>query len=321
LPPRLSLPDSGAAGRVGAALLPLALSLWLCALAAPARGEVRVAASVAPIANLAEQLAGDSIRVVALFPPGAAPRGEGDPDGDALRETAGSLLYFKVGSGLEGRADTLAVQAAGPGVVVVDLTEGMDLIAPSKPEETERKIFTSALGLDEASAPKGGNPYFWLDPLLAGEAVDRMAAALGKTLPGEKKALEGRRLLLRERLSALDGEIRERLAGVRDRRLAAFTGAGSYFARRYNLVEIPLTGVRPGGGPGRQSLKGTVSRIRSLGVRAVFTDPLFPRRPAVSAAERAGVRLLTLEPFGTGEHPGYMDMMRHNLRTIEDGLR
>ncbi len=199
LPPRLSLPDSGPFGRGGATLLPLALSLWLCAPAAPARGEVRVAASIAPIADLAQRLVGDSVRVVALFPPGAAPRGEGGPDGDALREIAGSLLYFKVGSGLEGRADTLAMQAAGQGVAVVDLTEGMELIAPSKPEETERKIFTSALGLDEASAPKGDNPYFWLDPLLAGEAVDRMAAALGRVLPGERQALEGRRLLLRER--------------------------------------------------------------------------------------------------------------------------
>jgi ABC-type Zn uptake system ZnuABC Zn-binding protein ZnuA len=240
---------------------------------------------------------------VALFPPGAAPRGEGGPDGDALRETAGSLLYFKVGSGLEGRA-------AEPGGIVVNLTEGMELIAPSKPEGTERKIFTSALGLDEASAPKGDNPYFWLDPLLAGEAVDRMAAALGRILPGERQALEGRRLLLRERLSELDSEIRKRLAGIRDRRLATFTEAGAYFARRYNLVEVPLTGVR-----------GTIPRIRSLGVRAVFTDPLFPRRPAESAAEKAGIRLLTLEPFGTDEYPGYMDMMRHNLSVIEQGLR
>lgn len=317
--PRLSLPDSGPAGRVGASIL--ALTLWLCAPSAAGGEQVRVAASIAPIADLLEQLAGDSVRVVTLFPPGAAPRGEGDPDGDALREAAGSLMYFKVGSGLEGRADTLAVQAAGPGVAVVDLTEGMEMIAPSKPEETERKIFASALGLDEASAPKSGNPYFWLDPLLAGEAVDRMAAALGRILPGEKAALESRRLLLRARLSELDSEIRERLADVRDRRLAAFTGAAAYFARRYNLVEVPLAGVRPGGGPGRQSLKGTVSRIRSLGVRSVFTDPLFPRSPAESAAERAGVRLLTLEPFGAGESPGYMDMMRHNLRTIEDGLR
>jgi ABC-type Zn uptake system ZnuABC Zn-binding protein ZnuA len=121
-------------------------------------------------------------------------------------------------------------------------------------------------------------------------------------------------------LDDLDQDIRERLASRKTGRIAAFTGTASYFCRRYGLDEVFVTGVTPGGGPGRTSLKGTVSLLRGLGVGAVFTGPLFPRQPAEAAASRAGVRLLVLEPFGAPGRGGYFEIMGHTLELIEEGL-
>jgi len=279
-----------------------------------------VVAGIDPIASLVEEIAGEDIRVIRLYPPGASPRTAG-PAREALRETGGALLYFRAGRWLEGRDEREVTEAAGSGLTVVDLSANLDLIALSKPEETERKIFTSALGLDQASVPADNNPYFWLDPALAGKAAMTIAARLEEIAPGEAGGLRERSLRLRERLVKLDQVIEERLAPVTERRMAVFTGAASYFARRYAITEIAVTGVTPGGGPGRQSLKGTVARLQSLGASTVFTDPSFPRRPAESAAAKAGVTLLTLHPFGTPEHRGYFDMMRLNLDIIEQGLQ
>lgn len=300
----------------------LCLLLPLLTAAAPAAGgdEVRVITGIDPIAALVEEVAGGSVRVLRLYPPGAAPSTT-EPDGEALREASGAPLYFRTGRRLEGKDEKAVLKAAGGSTAVIDLSAGLDLIGLSKPEETERKIFTSALGLDESSLPSGENPYFWLDPLLADAVSMVIADRLVRVAPEEADAIREHSRRLSERLVRLDGEIRERLALVGDRRMAVFTGAASYFARRYGIGELPVTGVTPGGGPGRQSLKGTVARIRSLGVHAVFTDSLFPRSPAESAAARAGVPLLTLYPFGTPEHAGYFDMMRFNLFIIEEGLR
>jgi len=309
---------AGRRGRRGA--LPGVLLALVLGLSSPAAaGEIRVIVGIDAVAALVEELAGEEVRVLRLHGPGVNPRAPGEAD-EPLRDAAGALLYFRTGSWLEGGDEKRVSRAAGPGLAVVDLSEGIDLIAPSKPEETERKIFTAALGLDDASYPEEENPYFWLDPVLTARAVEIMAGALAQAFP-RNMGMEARTLQLRQRLADLDGEIRGRLKSVSDKRLAAFSGVASYFARRYGIVEVPVTGVTPGGGPGRQSLKGTVSRIRSLGVPAVFTDPSFPRRPAESAAARAGVPLLTLHPFGTPEHGGYFDMMRHNLSIIERGLR
>jgi ABC-type Zn uptake system ZnuABC Zn-binding protein ZnuA len=306
--------------RVKGAWLCLFLFLLAALIPSPACGEISVVAGIDPVASLVKEIAGEGIRVIRLYPPGASPR-SAEASREALRESAGALLYFRAGRWLEGRDEKRVTEAAGPLLSIVDLSGNLDLIALSKPEETERKIFTSALGLDEASVPAEKNPYFWLDPTLAEKAATTIAARLAEIAPGEADALRERSRRLRERLAELNREIQERLEPVEKRRMAVFTGAASYFARRYTIAEIPVTGVTPGGGPGRQSLKGTVERLRSLGVSSVFTDPSFPRRPAESAAAKAGVTLLTLHPFGTPEHRGYFDMMRLNLSIIEEGSR
>jgi ABC-type Zn uptake system ZnuABC Zn-binding protein ZnuA len=216
--------------------------------------------------------------------------------------------------------DEKATAAIGR-IPLADLEAGFEAADPSGPEETERKIFAAALGIDGPPPGGSGSLTAWLDPLIARGMVDRMEAAAATAVPGRANLFNRNAARLRERLAALDVEIRQLFENVPQRRFAVFPGSWSAFARRYRLEEIPLAGVTPGGGPGRQSLKGTVSRIRSLGVGAVFTDRFFPREPAAMAARRAGVPLLVLSPFGAGNKVGYFEMMRYNADVIERGLR
>jgi hypothetical protein len=210
--------------------------------------------------------------------------------------------------------------AAAGNVPLADLANRFEPADPSGPEEVERKLFSAALGVD--GSPPGGSRSLtaWLDPLIAREMVDRIEESAAAAVPGRAAFFNRNAARLRERLTALDNEIRQLFEEVPRRRFAVFPGSWSAFARRYRLEEIPLAGVTPGGGPGRQSLKGTVSRIRSLGVGAVFTDRFFPREPAEMAARRAGVPLLVLEPFGSGNQVGYFEMMRYNAKLIKRGL-
>jgi ABC-type Zn uptake system ZnuABC Zn-binding protein ZnuA len=219
-------------------------------------------------------------------------------------------------TGSDGEA-TAAVES----MPLADLAAGFAEADPSGPEEVERRIFAAALGVDGSPPGGDGSLTAWLDPLIARGMVGRIEERLAAAFPGRAALFRGRSARLGERLTVLDAEIRQRFEEVPQRRFAVFPGSWSSFARRYRLEEIPLAGVIPGGGPGRQSLKGTVSRIRSLGVKAVFTDRFFPREPAQMAARRAGVLLHVLEPFGVGNKVGYFETMRYNAAVIERGLR
>ena len=210
--------------------------------------------------------------------------------------------------------------AAAGSMAVADLAAEFAEVDPSGPEEVERRIFAAALGVDGSPPGGSGSLTAWLDPLIAREMVNRMEETAASAVPGRANLFNRNAARLRERLAALDAEIRHRFKKMPQRRFAVFPGSWSAFARRYRLEEIPLAGVTPGGGPGRQSLKGTVARIRSLGVGAVFTDRFFPREPAEMAARRAGVTLLVLSPFGFENKMGYFEMMRYNVAVIERGL-
>jgi ABC-type Zn uptake system ZnuABC Zn-binding protein ZnuA len=216
--------------------------------------------------------------------------------------------------------DEKAAAATGE-MSLIYLSAGFEPAAQSGPEEAERKIFAAALGVDASPSGGSGTLTAWLDPLIARGMVNRIEESAVTAVPGRAAFFAGNAARLRARLAGLDEEIRQRFEDLPQRRFAVFSGSWSAFARRYRLEEIPLAGVTPGGGPGRRSLKGTLSRIRSSGVGAIFTDRFFPGEPAQMAARRAGVPLLVLEPFGFGEQTGYFEMMRYNVGVIERGLR
>lgn len=278
---------------------------------------LRVAVSIAPLADLVGLIGGDDVEVVSLYPPGSGPPSIPLPD-DAVNRAAGSLLYFRVGDILEGRSDSAAVRSLGKKAAVVEIAPAIDLIGPSKPEAAERRIFDAALGLDGAAGR--GNPWFWLDPKMAVKAVDRIAEALAGALPEQRSVFVKRAEDLEKQLLELDRGIEGRLAAVGKRSFAAFSGVGSYFCRRYGFEEIAVTGVAPGGSPERTSLRGTVTTLRRIAVPAAFTGPSFPRRPAEEAAARAGVRLVVLEPFGSPGRGGYFEVMERFTDQVVDAL-
>jgi len=278
---------------------------------------LRVAVSIAPLADLVGLIGGDDVEVVSLYPPGSGPPSIPLPD-DAVNRAAGSLLYFRVGDILEGRSDNAAVRSLGKKAAVVEIAPAIDLIGPSKPEEAERKIFDAALGLDGTGGR--GNPWFWLDPKMVVKAVDRITVALAEGSPERRDIFAGRAEDLKKQLLELDRKIEMRLANVEGRRFAAFSGVGSYFCRRYGLDEVAVTGVAPGGSPERTSLRGTVLLLQRLGVPAAFTGPSFPRRPAEEAAARAGIPLVFLEPYGSPGRGGYFEVMERFTDQVIDAL-
>ena len=284
---------------------------------APAAGGDRVVASIAPLADLLRLVAGEGVEVVELWPAGGDPRSR-DPDRRSRESAVGSLLYVRVGADLERGDESVAADTRDRGGRVLELSEGAALIGLTRGEETEGKIFSAALGLD-GRVPRG-NPFLWLDPVLVKEFVNRLPPALEEAFPDRLPDFQANADRLLAMLSDLDRDIRGRLGSREDGKIASFTGTASYFCRRYGLKDFIVTGVTPGGGPGRTSLKGTVSLLRGLGVGAVFTDPLFPRQPAEAAASGAGIQLLVLEPFGAPGRTGYFDIMNHTLDLIEEGL-
>lgn len=177
----------------------------------------------------------------------------------------------------------------------------------------------SGPGNGPGSAPRDGqgpgavDPHLWLDPVNARRMVAIVAAALAETDPDNAQAYRANATRLAERLDALDAELRDRLAPVRQVPYLVFHDAYAYFAARYRLNQVGAFAVNPEIRPGARHLLALRRRIREAGVACVFIEPQFS--PALVEAVTGGtaVRVATLDPLGVGLAPGpeaYFRMMR-----------
>ncbi len=198
---------------------------------------------------------------------------------------------------------------------VVTLTEEASLRRLPQPGSAPGRGAGGAPGSapGEGAGPGAVDPHLWLDPLNARRMVAIFAAALAETDPDNAEAYRANATRLAARLDALDAELRDRLAPVRQVPHLVFHDAYAYFAARYGLNQVGAFAVSPEIRPGVRHLLALRTRIREKGVACVFTEPQFS--PALVEAVTGGtaVRVATLDPLGAGLAPGpeaYFALMR-----------
>ena len=105
------------------------------------------------------------------------------------------------------------------------------------------------------------------------------------------------------------------------RKLVTFHDAFPYLARRYGLEIVAVAVPSPGQEPNVRDVAELTETLRSEAVPAVFREPQFNARVLELAAADAGVRVLDLlSDAYTEDVDSYLDLMRFNLRQLQEGL-
>jgi ABC-type Zn uptake system ZnuABC Zn-binding protein ZnuA len=286
-----------------------ALALGLALGAAPAAGaaDVEAVASVHPLALLLRAVGGERVAVHVLVPPGASPHTFEPRPGDLAR-LARADLFVQVGGGLDDWAGRL-LDAAPGGLRRRLLLSAPGLAAPGAPEPSGR-------------AP--ADPHVWLDPVAVRDAL---APALVDDLcaldPAHASEYRTRLAAFRDELSALDAEIRARLAEAPGRRYVAFHNAWRWFARRYGLEEVGVVHEVAGEEPGPRELARLVGEARRAGVAAILVEPQLAARTARVIAAEYGGRTVVVDPLGDPTDPErstYAGLLRWNARAFRAAL-
>lgn len=292
--------------------------------------DTRVESSTGPRILVAESFLADIVRAVAggrgsvdtLVPVGIDPHAFQPTPADLRRVAEADLLVVN-GVGLEAFLTDL-LTAAGEGKTVIEAASGIPLRGIGELEP-------ATVGENAHDGPEHGegDPHLWLDPLLVQRYVDTIAAGLTAADPDGGAAYTSNARAYQSQLSDLDEEIRALLAGVpADKRLLVTNHESlGYFADRYELrvVGTLLPGVGTGSEPSAGQLAALVRRIRLTGAPAVFLEAGVNPQLARQLAEEAGLRVVTdlyteSLTHATGPAPSYLEMMRHNARSIAAGL-
>jgi zinc transport system substrate-binding protein len=140
----------------------------------------------------------------------------------------------------------------------------------------------------------GGDPHIWLAPRLMCAMASNTVAALERVLPALRPGLA-------ERLAATVAEIRATDAAVRERWRGCGRAHGWCIIRR-GPISRRVTDSCCWRSRGRQDAFGAASgggdpAGAEAGVRAVFTEPQYDRRPVTTLARQVGARLEVIDPL------------------------
>lgn len=279
--------------------------------------QLRVTATILPLADWAAQIGGDLVTTAALLPAGANPHTFEATPAD-MRQLGESDLILKVGLGLDDWADPLA-RASGPGARVLALG---DLLQSHGDLPTVSDL---ALETDEHAHehPGGRNPHFWLDPVLAQKAVMVLRDEMTGREPRNGDAYAARAESYLKELSKLDAELSATLAPCKQRSIVTVHNSFPYLASRYGLTIAAVIEEFPGRTPSDQYTRRIVDLLRRENIRTIFAEPQLSRRHAEIIAQEAGAGVDLLDPLGdigVAERSTYLGIMSFNERQLQKAL-
>ena len=276
---------------------------------ARAQGQLLVVTSAYPVQFVAEQVGGARTHVVDLARPGAEPHElELTPQDVAAVEDADLVVYL---DGFQPAVDRAVASSAQGRALDIAPAARLDLAAPAE---------DGGQGYPAAQAHAGMDPHFWLDPTRLADVADAVAARLAHVAPGDAATFTGRAAALRSQLTALDADLRSGLTSCRSRSLVTGHAAFGYFARRYRLHQVGVTGLDPEAEPDAAELARVAEFVRREGVATVYTETLASPDVARALAAETHTRTAVLDPVESRPRNGdYVTAMRADLVTLRAG--
>jgi len=255
-----------------------------------------ISVTILPQQYFVEQLTGDLFEINVMIPPGASPATY-EPSPAQLADLTRTDLYLKMGhTGFE-LSWMEKITATNSSMTVVNLSEGIDLIMENSPHNHGEKT-------DDHGHHHGGiDPHTWLSPKSARTIARNILNALSASYPDHKDAFSMNYSRFMTRLDSLDGILKEKRAGMEGKAFFTYHPSLSYFARDYNLVQIPLELM--GKSPSASYLKELIDTGLEQNIGIVFLQMQFDQHNAEVLAREIDAEIVQINPLD----PEWYDQM------------
>ncbi|WP_010205314.1 metal ABC transporter substrate-binding protein [Salinibacterium sp. PAMC 21357] len=258
------------------------------------------------LADIAENVAGDNLRVESITKVGAEIHGYEPTPGDIAKAAEADLILDN-GLNLEVWFEQFVDGLDVPHVVVSDGVEPIDI--------TEDAY---------AGLP---NPHAWMSPLNAQIYVDNMEAAFAKLDPDNAADYAANAEAYKAELQLVNDELTAELAELpaSQRALVSCEGAFSYLARDAGLSEHYLWAVNAEQQSTPRQIASVIEFVRANDVPAVFCESTVSDRAmqqVVEATDASFGGTLYVDSLSEegGPVPTYLELLRHDAETIIAGL-
>ena len=278
---------------------------------AVAQDKLKVLATFSILGDLARNVGGERVEVTSLVGPNADAHVY-DPSPADARKAADAKVVVTNGLAFEGWITRL-VRASGSKAPVVVASRGV------KPRKTA--------GGHGHGHDHNSDPHAWQSVTNVKLYVANIRDAFAAADPAGKATYEANAAAYLGKLDALEQEVRDAVARIPSerRRIITTHDAFGYFAEAYGVQFIAPHGVSTDAQAAAKDVARIISQIKRQKIPAVFlenvTDPRLIRQIADETGAKIGGTLysdaLTDE---NGPAPTYIDLIRHNIRTLSAAL-
>ena len=171
------------------------------------------------------------------------------------------------------------------------------------------------------------DPHAWHTVENAIVYVDNITAALAKADPDNASSYYANRAEYVAELEALDAEIDAMMSTIPEDKRTVVTShdAFGYFAAHHGVTFLAPQGLSTESEASAADVAKLIRQIRADGISAVFVETVTDNRLIEQIANETGVAIGGTLFAGAlsdadGPAPTYIDMLRHNAKTLADAL-
>jgi len=282
-----------------------------------AQEKIKVLASFSIIGDLVREVGGDRVEVSTLVGPNTDMHGWSPTPAHAKAVAAARLVVIN-GLGLEGWADRLVKSANFKGARLV-ATKGVKALTAETHGHGHGHTHKHSDRYDPHAWQEVANVKVYVanirDSLIAIDAEGKDTYT--KNAAGYLQKLE-----------ALEGEIKQLFAGLseKERRVITSHDAFHYFGDAYGIEFLAAQSAGGDTQPSARDVARLIQQIKKQGVKAIFVENISDPRIIQQIAKETGAKIggtLYSDALSDASGPAasYLDMMRHNAKTIAAALR
>jgi zinc/manganese transport system substrate-binding protein len=271
---------------------------------------LRVLATETFLGDIAQNVAGDRLKVETLLPVTADPHEFQPRPQDAIKISNSQVLIVN-GLGYETWLEKTLQGISGQRQVVV-ATDGMN----PRP--------------DPSGEHPDGDPHMWMNPLNVVHYVENIRDGLTKADPGGKDVYAANAEAYIAKLKDLDSWVRNEVnqLPVNKRLLVTNHDALGYFSQAYDftVVGVVIPSVSDEAAPTAQQMATLINSIKSSGAPAIFLDISENQKLAQQIAAESGAKVVTdlyVETISApdGPAPTHIEMIKHDVTEIVNALK
>ncbi len=140
--------------------------------------------------------------------------------------------------------------------------------------------------------------HIWLSPQLISDKVPVILQALLELDPDHAEQYKKNAYVMLQKLQVLDANIKHQLAPFKHIPYVVFHDAYGHYERQYGLNNMGAITLSPERQPGAKRVAELTRKIKTHGVRCLFTEPQFQPKLAQMIAQSTHSSIGLLDPIG-----------------------